>query len=136
MNMKVAELKQKSKSELQKMLVDCREKSRVLRFDLVAGKVKNVREIRNIKKDIARILTISNEMQRTVVVRVERLKEHQKYKRRYLVFKKYKAHYDGGEYQAGDKVVIEECRPLSKEKRWRVITKISSSNDQTSMPNK
>ncbi len=52
------ELKQKSKEELQKTLEDDREKLRQLRFDLSAGKVKNVREIRNIKKEIARILTL------------------------------------------------------------------------------
>ncbi len=52
------ELKQKSKEELQKTLEDDREKLRQLRFDLSAGKVKNVREIRNVKKEIARILTL------------------------------------------------------------------------------
>ena len=56
--MKVNELKQKSKEELQKTLEDDREKLRQLRFDLSAGKVKNVREIRNVKKEIARILTL------------------------------------------------------------------------------
>lgn len=56
--MKIAELKQKSKSELQKILQDYRERLRQLRFDLTSGKVKNVREIRMIKKDIARILTL------------------------------------------------------------------------------
>ena len=56
--MKITELRQKSESELQKILSDNREKLRQLRFDLAAGKVKNVREIRKIKKDIARILTM------------------------------------------------------------------------------
>ena len=56
--MKIQELRQKNKSELQKLLEDSKERLRQLRFDLAAGKVKNVREIRKIKKDIARILTI------------------------------------------------------------------------------
>jgi len=56
--MKIAELRQKSKEELKKLLQDSRERLRQLRFDLAAGKVKNVRELRKIKKDIARILTI------------------------------------------------------------------------------
>jgi len=56
--MKPSEIRQKSQKELQKLLQDNREKLRQLRFDLMAGKVKNVREIRMIKKDIARILTI------------------------------------------------------------------------------
>lgn len=54
----INELKQKSKEELQKTLEDDREKLRQLRFDLSAGKVKNVRDIRNVKKEIARILTL------------------------------------------------------------------------------
>ena len=69
---------------------------------------------------------VSNKMQKTVVVEVERLKEHPKYKRRFRVHKKYKAHDEKGEYHVGDKVMIEECRPISKDKKWRVIRKITS----------
>ena len=69
---------------------------------------------------------ISDKMQNTVVVEVERIKEHPKYKRRYGISKKYKAHAETNEYKAGDKVIIEECRPLSKEKRWKIIKKIAS----------
>ena len=60
--MKIAELRQKAKGELEKILADSRERLRQLRFDLAAGKVKNVREIRKTKKDIARILTIIIEL--------------------------------------------------------------------------
>jgi len=56
--MKIAELRQKNETEIAKMLKDDREKMRQLRFDLVAGKVKNVREVRRIRKEIARILTV------------------------------------------------------------------------------
>ena len=56
--MKISELRQKTESELKKILRESREKLRQLRFDLVAGKVKNVREIRKIKKEIAQILTL------------------------------------------------------------------------------
>ncbi|PIP25098.1 MAG: 50S ribosomal protein L29 [Candidatus Nealsonbacteria bacterium CG23_combo_of_CG06-09_8_20_14_all_36_12] len=56
--MKFSELHQRPKPELQKLLAENREKLRQLRFDLASGKVKNVREIRKIKKDIARILTL------------------------------------------------------------------------------
>ncbi len=66
----------------------------------------------------------SNKMQKTVVVKVERIKEHPKYKKRYWVSKKYKAHDEKQEYKIGDRVAIEECRPLSKDKRWRVIKKV------------
>lgn len=67
---------------------------------------------------------ISNKMQKTIVVEVERLKEHPKYKRRFKISKKYKAHDEKGEYKIGDKVIIEECRPISKDKKWKVLKKI------------
>lgn len=66
---------------------------------------------------------VSNKMQKTVVVKVESLKEHPKYKRRYKVRKSYKAHTEEN-YEVGDRVVIEESRPISKEKKWVVIKKL------------
>ena len=75
------------------------------------------------KKQLTGIV-VSNKMQKTVVVLVERIKEHPKYKRRFKVKKKYKAHDETGQYHVGDKVLIEECKPISKEKRWRVIKKL------------
>lgn len=59
--MEIRELRQKSKKELEKLLIDDKERLRSLRFDLASGKVKNVREIRGLKKDIARTLTIFNQ---------------------------------------------------------------------------
>jgi len=59
--METSELRQKSKEELVKLVREEREKLRNLRFDLASGKVKNVREIRKIKKDIARALTLIKE---------------------------------------------------------------------------
>jgi len=56
--MKIQELRQRPKGELHKILQDNREKLRQLRFDLVSGKIKNVREVRKVKKEIARILTL------------------------------------------------------------------------------
>ena len=61
--MKIKEFRQKSKTDLQKLLQENREKARQFRFNLAAGKVKNVREIRQIKNDIAKILTLLNEEQ-------------------------------------------------------------------------
>ncbi len=75
------------------------------------------------KRQLQGIIT-SNKMANTVVVKVERVKEHPKYKRRYKIHKKYKAHFDKEEYTLGDKVIIEECRPVSKDKKWKVIKKI------------
>lgn len=63
---------------------------------------------------------VSDKMQKTVVVAVTRLKEHPKYKRRYKLTKHYKAHDEKNEYRVGDRVVITECRPISRDKRWIV----------------
>ena len=56
--MKAVELKKKTNKELTRLLIKNKERLRSLRFDLASGRVKNVREIRNLKKDIARILTL------------------------------------------------------------------------------
>lgn len=83
------------------------------------------------KKVIKRKLegeVVSAKMAKTVVVRVTSIKTHSKYYKQYKSSKSYKAHDEKGEYKVGDKVVIEACRPLSKEKRWRVIKLVSSKN--------
>jgi small subunit ribosomal protein S17 len=67
---------------------------------------------------------ISNKMNKTVVVSVFYLKLHPKYKKYYKVTKRFKAHDEKNEYHAGDKVVIQETRPMSKEKRWVVISRV------------
>jgi len=69
-------------------------------------------------------IIISDKMDKTVVVKVERVKEHPRYKKRYKIHKKYKAHDEKGKYKVGDKVIIQKCRPISKEKVWKVIKKI------------
>lgn len=63
---------------------------------------------------------VSNRMQKTVVVRVSRIKRHPKYKKYYRVSQKFKAHDEKNQCQIGDKVIIEETKPLSKDKRWKV----------------
>lgn len=67
---------------------------------------------------------VSDKMQKTVVVEVTKIKAHPIYKKRYRVKKRYKAHDEKEECKVGDIVIIEECRPISKEKRWRVIKKL------------
>ena len=71
-----------------------------------------------IKGRLLKGVVISDKMNKTVVVAVTRLKEHPKYKKRYKVTKKYKAHDEKNERKVGEKVIIQECRPISKEKRW------------------
>lgn len=58
---------------------------------------------------------------KTIVVRVDSVKVHPKYGKRYTVSKKYQVHDESNKYKAGDKVEFAQCRPISKNKRWRVI---------------
>jgi small subunit ribosomal protein S17 len=60
-------------------------------------------------------------MKKTVTVRIERTLVHPKYGKRYAVSAKFKAHDETNAAKIGDEVVIEECRPLSRDKRWRVV---------------
>ncbi|PIR07026.1 MAG: 30S ribosomal protein S17 [Candidatus Komeilibacteria bacterium CG11_big_fil_rev_8_21_14_0_20_36_20] len=69
---------------------------------------------------------VNDKMDKTVVVQVINIKIHSKYNKRYKSSKKYKAHDEKNEYKAGDKVVIQQCRPLSADKRWRVVSKLKS----------
>ncbi len=71
-------------------------------------------------------VVVSDKMEKTVVVSVESVKEHPRYKKRFKQHKKYKAHDENGEYKVGDEVIIKEARPMSKDKKWRVVGKISN----------
>ncbi len=64
---------------------------------------------------------VSDKMDKTVVVAVERITAHPLYKKRLRRTKKYKAHDENGLAHTGDWVRIIETRPLSKEKRWRLF---------------
>ena len=67
---------------------------------------------------------VSDKMNKTVVVEILRLKKHPKYKKYYKVTKRFKAHNPEDQYHTGDKVIIGETKPMSKEKRWIVIKKV------------
>ena len=65
-------------------------------------------------------VVVSDAMQKTRVVRIERGYRHPQYQRVIRMSKKLKAHDENNESRVGDRVLIEETRPLSKEKRWRI----------------
>ncbi|MBX4211306.1 MAG: 30S ribosomal protein S17 [Candidatus Yanofskybacteria bacterium] len=76
----------------------------------------------------SRILTgivVSDKMDKTVVVKIEGLRKHAKYKKYYGVSNRFKAHDVENQYHVGDKVEIQETRPISKDKRWAVIKKLA-----------
>lgn len=75
------------------------------------------------KRRLQGIVT-SDKMNKTRVVAVRNIKTHPKYHKQYAVTKKYKVHDEKNEYHLDDIVEIEETRPLSREKRWRIISKI------------
>jgi len=64
---------------------------------------------------------ISNKMAKTIIVRVERRFPHPAFKKVITSYKKLYAHDEKGEAKPGDRVRIEETRPLSKTKRWRLV---------------
>lgn len=68
-------------------------------------------------------VVVSNKMQNTLVVKVGSLKLHPIYKKKYKVSKSYKVHDSKNQYQIGDVVEFVQCRPLSRDKKWRVVYK-------------
>jgi small subunit ribosomal protein S17 len=64
---------------------------------------------------------VSDKMNKTVVVRVETVKRHRLYGKIMRSYKRYKAHDEENASRVGDRVRMEESRPLSREKRWRVV---------------
>ncbi|MFA6365099.1 MAG: 30S ribosomal protein S17 [Candidatus Paceibacterota bacterium] len=66
---------------------------------------------------------VSDKMKKTCVVSVERMRKHPRYEKYYRITTKFKAHDEMNEYHVGDKVVIQESRPLSRDKRWTIVGK-------------
>lgn len=82
---------------------------------------KNVSQKQKIREGVV----VSNKMQKTVTVKVERTMRHPKFNKVVTTAKKYYAHVQNGDIQVGQKVKIIETRPLSKLKRWRVLELLS-----------
>jgi small subunit ribosomal protein S17 len=70
---------------------------------------------------------IANKMAKTIIVRVERRYPHPKFKKVVTGYKKFYAHDEKNEAKVGDRVCIEETRPISKTKRWRLVEVIHRS---------
>ena len=87
-----------------------------------------VQEIEKIKKT-KQGRVVSNKMDKTVVVAVESYRPHAIYKKAVRRIKKFKAHDEQNACHIGDMVRIEETRPLSKEKRWRVVEILSKGSE-------
>ena len=72
---------------------------------------------------------VSDKMDKTIVVSVERLTRHRLYKRVIRLTTKFKAHDEANEAHVGDTVLIEESRPLSASKRWRLVEIVQRAGD-------
>ncbi|PIR03677.1 MAG: 30S ribosomal protein S17 [Candidatus Magasanikbacteria bacterium CG11_big_fil_rev_8_21_14_0_20_39_34] len=66
-------------------------------------------------------VVVSDSAEKTVSVRVGTTKIHPKYRKQYQTYRKYAVHDEKGAAKVGDKVIFEECRPISKTKRWRLV---------------
>jgi small subunit ribosomal protein S17 len=80
-----------------------------------AEKQKKIRKITGV--------VVSDKMMKTRVVAVSRLKKHPRYLKYQTLTTRFKAHDEKNEYHTGDKVVIAETKPLSREKRWTIVGK-------------
>lgn len=73
-------------------------------------------------------IVISNKMQKTVIVKIENRYPHPIYSKTLIVTKKYLVHDALEECNIGDQVLVQECRPLSKRKRWKLVKILSKSS--------
>ena len=79
----------------------------------------------NNRPRILKGVIVSDKMQLTAVVEIMRLKKHRKYKKYFKVSRKFKVHNPENQYHIGDNVFIQETKPMSKDKRWKVLNKVS-----------
>lgn len=76
---------------------------------------------RTTKRKVLTGTVVSDKMDKTIVVETQTRKKHPLYKKMLIRSKRFKAHDENNECAIGDKVVIMETRPLSKDKRWRLV---------------
>lgn len=77
---------------------------------------------------------VSDKMNSSAVVAVVRLKKHPKYLKYYKVTKRFTAHNEKNQFKAGDKVIIEECAPMSKTKKFKIIGHVENAGNEESEP--
>lgn len=73
------------------------------------------------KQVILKGKVVGDKMDKTITVEVARVKTNSKYQKKYSVSRKFKVHDEKNQYKVGDKVEFVACRPMSKDKKWRVI---------------
>ena len=73
-------------------------------------------------------IVVSNKMQKTIVVKIENRYSHPIYSKTLIKTKKYLVHDEFEKCKIGDQVLLEECRPISKTKHWKLVQIISKSS--------
>lgn len=81
----------------------------------------NSKNIISKSKSLKKGIVVSDKMDKTIVVEVDILKQHPKYKKRYVSSGRYKVHDENNQFVNGDKVTFQPCRPISKDKKWTVV---------------
>jgi small subunit ribosomal protein S17 len=97
----------------------------------MAEETKNLPARGNRKERVGEV--VSNKMAKTIVVRVERRFPHPQFKKIVTAYKKFYAHDEKSEAKIGDTVRIEETRPLSKLKRWKLVEVVERAAEETSV---
>ena len=97
----------------------------------MAEETKNLPARGNRKERVGEV--VSNKMAKTIVVRVERRFPHPQFKKIVTAYKKFYAHDEKSEAKIGDTVRIEETRPLSKLKRWKLVEVVERAPEETSV---
>ena len=95
----------------------------------MAEETKNLEARGNRKERVGEV--ISNKMTKTIVVRVKRRFPHPQFKKIVTAYKKFYAHDEKAEAKVGDTVRIQETRPLSKLKRWRLVEVVERAAEET-----
>ena len=120
--MELKKIREMSEAELNSELVRMKKDLFNLRFQHVTGQLENPIKMRETKRRKTRVgMVISDKMDKTIVVAVEDFVRHSLYGKAVKRTKKIKAHDENNECNIGDKVRIMETRPLSKDKRWRLV---------------
>ena len=131
--MKASELRSKDQAELKTELNDLLKAQFGLRMQLATQQLTNTSQLKKVRRDIARVKTalkrtligkvVSDKMDKTVSVLIERRVKHPLYGKIVRRSKKYLAHDEANQAKIGDTVEIQEGRPISKNKSW-VLTKV------------
>ncbi len=125
---RVSDLKALSPDQLNDELLNLKKEQFNLRFQGATGQLENVARVREVRRDIARVRTLQRSKtlqqakgEKTIVVKVERRFTHPVMKKTVRRSKNYHAHDEANVAKVGQTVFIEECRPFSKTKTWKLV---------------